>query len=251
MSSLLLRLSAPLQSWGSSSKFNRRMTNREPTKSGVIGLVAAALGRRRSEAIDDLQSLKYGVRIDQTGILIKDFHTAKYWFDKNSFDNKKTFISDRYYLADALFIVGLEGEDILLQEIEAAVKNPAFPLYLGRRSCPPVGQVSLGIREGKSLLEALRDESWHASDWYKKQAPPEVSLEIVYDAEPQDVGAYTLRDIPVSFSLVHRKYAFRSVMNVIDGNRLPNPASRYARYQESTTEHDPMVGLIQLSKEGD
>ena len=245
MSSLLLRLSAPLQSWGSSSKFNKRMTNREPTKSGVIGMIAAAMGLRRDDDLHDLQKIRFGVRIDQEGVLIKDFHTA------HTFDNKQSFISDRYYLADALFIVGLEGEDMLLQDIEAAVKNPVFPLYLGRRSCPPAGQISLGFREGVSLLEALRDESWHASDWYKKQAPPEVSLEIVYDAEPQNVGAYTLRDIPVSFSQVHRKYAFRSVMNVIDGNRLPNPASRYARYQESPTEHDPMAGLIQLSKEGD
>ena len=50
MSTLLLRLAAPLQSWGASSKFGRRATEREPTKSGVIGLVAAALGIRRTEA---------------------------------------------------------------------------------------------------------------------------------------------------------------------------------------------------------
>lgn len=44
MATLLLRLAAPLQSWGSDSKFETRKTGREPTKSGVVGLLAAALG---------------------------------------------------------------------------------------------------------------------------------------------------------------------------------------------------------------
>ena len=42
MSTLLLRLAAPLQAWGTASKFERRRTQREPSKSGVIGMLAAA-----------------------------------------------------------------------------------------------------------------------------------------------------------------------------------------------------------------
>jgi CRISPR system Cascade subunit CasD len=42
---LLLRLAAPLQSWGVESKFDTRRTLGYPTKSGVIGLVASAMGR--------------------------------------------------------------------------------------------------------------------------------------------------------------------------------------------------------------
>jgi CRISPR system Cascade subunit CasD len=49
MATLLLRLAAPLQAWGADSKFETRKTGREPTKSGVIGLLAAALGLRRDE----------------------------------------------------------------------------------------------------------------------------------------------------------------------------------------------------------
>ena len=49
MATLLLRLAAPLQSWGSDSKFETRKTDREPTKSGVVGLLAAALGLRRDD----------------------------------------------------------------------------------------------------------------------------------------------------------------------------------------------------------
>ena len=51
---LLLRLAGPLQSWGMLSHFNERDTARFPTRSGVIGLLAAALGIARDEPLDGL-----------------------------------------------------------------------------------------------------------------------------------------------------------------------------------------------------
>ena len=64
----------------------------------------------------------------------------------------------RHYLQDAVFLVGLESEDTaLLQELETALKHPVYPLYLGRRSCPPTLPLCLGIRAGK-LLDTLRAE---------------------------------------------------------------------------------------------
>ena len=79
MATLLLRLAAPLQSWGSDSKFETRKTDREPTKSGVVGLLAAALGLRRddTEGLARLNGLRFAVRADQEGSLLVDFHTAK------------------------------------------------------------------------------------------------------------------------------------------------------------------------------
>src|SRR5579859_2469851 len=76
MTTLLLHLSSPLQAWGTQSNFTNRDTGREPSKSGVIGLLCAALGRPRSEPVDDLAGLKMGVRIDQEGIIRTDFQTA-------------------------------------------------------------------------------------------------------------------------------------------------------------------------------
>ena len=75
MAVLLLKLAGPLQSWGSASRFTDRGTQHEPTKSGVVGLLAAALGRRRTASVDDLASLRFGVRIDQPGTLQDDFQT--------------------------------------------------------------------------------------------------------------------------------------------------------------------------------
>ena len=76
MTVLLLRLAGPLQSWGDSSRFTTRATRREPTKSGVIGLLAAAQGRRRTDSIEDLLTLRFGVRTDQPGSVVRDFQTA-------------------------------------------------------------------------------------------------------------------------------------------------------------------------------
>lgn len=72
MATLLLRLAAPLQAWGADSKFETRKTGREPTKSGVIGLLAAALGLRRDEheALLRLTGLRFGVRVEREGQLL-------------------------------------------------------------------------------------------------------------------------------------------------------------------------------------
>ena len=131
MATLLLRLAAPLQSWGSDSKFETRKTDREPTKSGVVGLLAAALGLRRddTEGLARLNGLRFAVRADQEGSLLVDFHTAK--------SRDTSYVTYRHYLQDAVFLAGLESEDeALLRELEAALRHPVYPLYLGRRSPP-------------------------------------------------------------------------------------------------------------------
>ena len=158
MATLLLRLAAPLQSWGADSKFETRKTNREPTKSGVIGLLAAALGLRRDDAagLARLNGLHFAVRADREGSLLVDFHTANREEDRKK--GKAPYVTYRHYLQDAVFLVGLESEDTaLLQELETALKHPVYPLYLGRRSCPPTLPLCLGLRVGK-LQDTLRAE---------------------------------------------------------------------------------------------
>jgi CRISPR system Cascade subunit CasD len=204
MSTLLLRLAAPLQAWGQESKFERRLTSREPTKSGVIGMLAAALGRRRDESVDDLAALRFGIRIDQPGKMIKDFHTAR--------TESTSYVTERYYLADAVFVAGFEGEAGFLIELEKAVNSPVFPLYLGRRSCSPAGKVSLGISD-KPLITALREEPWHAGEWYQRRHKETQYLTLVTDID-NPVGIRR-RDLPVSFNPMHRKYALRNVSDEV------------------------------------
>lgn len=200
MSTLLLRLAAPMQSWGLNSKFTRRLTEREPTKSAIIGFLACALGRKRTESVNDLNALKYGVRTDQAGELLTDYQTAK---RKLSDKKELAFISHRQYLSDAIFLAGIEGKESFLHELEAAVRSPVYPLFFGRRSCPPTLPIILGIRP-LSLLEALKTEPYLGK--VKKERPPE-QLSIMLDNE---AGSIIRRDLPVSFSQENRRYTFRS-----------------------------------------
>lgn len=227
MSVLLLRLAAPLQSWGSPSRFTRRQTERAPTKSGVIGLLAAADGRRRSDSLEDLLRLRFGTRIDQPGVVIDDFQTAHN--DKGSMP-----LSHRYYLSDAVFLAAIEGEADLIDSLEQNLKRPKFPLFLGRRSCPPVGPLMLGQRSS-SLHDVLTSEPWQASAMHKKnQRTPTVRVEVIYDGDANSALSETRRDVPLSFDPVRRMYGWRDIQR--EFVELTNPT--FTPPQAHSNDHD-------------
>ncbi len=228
MPTLILRLAGPLQSWGEGSRFNHRHTREEPTKSGVLGLLAAAQGRRRSDSIEDLLHLKFGVRADQPGRLVRDFQTEIDWRT-----NKARPLTYRYYLADAAFLAVVEGGEEMIAVLHSALHHPVFPLYLGRRACPPAGPVWLGIRDS-DLRETLLSEPWQAAGWYRKKQPRSVTLEIVRDAEPDEKIAEAVRDEPLSFSESARDYGWRDVVR--EPMTIDNPLGRQRA-------HDPMALL--------
>ena len=222
MATLLLRLAAPLQAWGADSKFETRKTNREPTKSGVIGLLAAALGLRRDETtqLARLAQLQFGVRVEREGRLLVDFHMAR------NEEKDRSYVTYRHYLEDAVFLVGLSSEDTeLLRELEWALTHPAFPLYLGRRACPPTLPLCLGLRQ-KDLLEALQAEPTLCPDGQPTR--------IVVDAAPQEPGAAPQRDVPLSYDPRHRQYGYRSAREL--------PCQKAAEPLEPTA-HDPFCEL--------
>lgn len=234
MSTLLLRISAPLQAWGYESKFETRRTSREPTKSGVIGLLASALGRSRDESVQDLNELSFGVRVDHEGELLHDYHTVK-------LNESKTYVTHRYYLSDAVFLVGLESDnEELLQKLNNAVLSPAFPLFLGRRSCPPTLPLSLGIREC-SLLEALQSEPWLISQYMQKKLKnrSEFKLRIITDSDPKDSRAVRQKDVAVSFDPRKRQYGYRPI---VEHTPITMVNKNY-EFPEYNTEHDVMAEL--------
>jgi len=144
---LFLRLEGPLQAWGNQeSKFVVRRTSEAPTKSGVIGMLCAALGVSRREAPDEwlpkLAELRFGVRIDAPGVRWWDYHTvgAKMRMRIAEGEGKTkhgAMLTRREYLCDASFLVALQGESALIDQLEAAIRNPKWTLYLGRKCCPP------------------------------------------------------------------------------------------------------------------
>lgn len=157
MTTLLLRLQGPMQSWGTTSRFDERDTQLEPSKSGVLGLVCAAMGRDRSQPIDDLARLRMGVRVEREGIPMRDYQTAREILTAAG-GKDRAIISRRYYLSDAVFLVGLEGDSGLLKMVHEALKRPVWPLFLGRKSFVPSQPAYLadGIVE-KDLETALKN----------------------------------------------------------------------------------------------
>ncbi|MGW3084182.1 type I-E CRISPR-associated protein Cas5/CasD [Streptomyces sp. NPDC001110] len=236
MSVLSLRLAGPLQSWGASARFTRRTTESAPTKSAVIGLLAAAAGIERGDdtRLEPLAALRFGVRIDQPGSRVRDFQTAHH-----SVSGKSMPLSERFYLADAVFVAAVEGDTTLLSDLHAALRNPVYAPFLGRRSCPPARPVDLGLHDGAaSLMDVLGEVPWQASSWYRRQhgGRTDIELTVLREACGSEAEfADTLRDQPISYAAEHRRHALRSIVS--DTVRVPGPsAGRLPR-------HDPFDAL--------
>ena len=248
MAVLLLRLAAPLQSWGGESRYETRLTRLEPTKSAVIGLLASALGRNRDDDILDLTTLRFGVRSDQVGRIVRDFHTASVW---KAGKKDTTTVTNRMYLQDSVFVAGLESDDgAFLQVLADALAAPAHTLYLGRRSCVLSFPWILGVETG-SLEDALTMVSWQASDWFQAKTfkhSESVDLKISYDA-PMSQDTYTLNDVPVSFSPYKRAWRKRNVRTKFvtvyrDGSISERQVSLLTDSQLSVPEVDFFAGFF-------
>jgi CRISPR system Cascade subunit CasD len=231
MSTLLMRLAGPMQSWGTQSRFTERDTGREPSKSGVIGLLCAALGRPREAPVADLAALTMGVRIDRPGIVRMDYQTVggshrhgeRYGVAQVD-GGMRTIESRRYYLADADFLVGLEGEYRLLQELDRALRDPVWPLYLGRRAFVPGEPVRLpddppekaGLRDAP-LREALARYPWPEARPGRNHGAVE-RLQLVLEV-PSGPGSTVRRDVPISFQSDNRVFDVRYVETIT----IPRP----------------------------
>lgn len=239
MAVLLLRLAAPLQSWGCESRYETRKTRKEPTKSGVIGLLASALGRDRDDDISDLTALKFGVRVDQPGKVLRDFHTVSNWKDGQK---TNTTVINRYYLQDAVFLVGLESDDkSFLQILRDALDAPAHPLYLGRKSCLLTFPWCLKIVNG-TLKDVLLSEPWIASKWFQRKSFYRKSfydLMIYMDSDVPTEG-YLQHDVPLNFGFYTRAWSYRRVATYcvrVDKEGQLTPLSLFRHRQDEDTEY--------------
>ncbi|CAN5546685.1 type I-E CRISPR-associated protein Cas5/CasD [soil metagenome] len=213
MHTLLIRLAGPMQSWGTQSRFTERDTGLEPSKSGVVGLICAALGRPRNESVNDLATLRMGVRVDREGVMRRDYHTALN-VAKADGSRPGTVVSNRYYLADADFLVGLEGSDIkCLEAIEQALRSPVWPLSLGRKSFPPgrpVGLVEGGVRNDTALETALKQEPWQPRSGETARLGKQGQWRAVLEV-PYGTTAERRNDQPIDAAFATRQFLPRSV----------------------------------------
>lgn len=170
---LFLRLAGLMQSWGTSSRFQLRRTDAYPSKSGVLGMVLSAMGVRRedsAQALEPLTALLMGVRVDRGGASDWDYHTAGAKIGIRSADGKikktastgeyETLLSRRQYLYDASFLVALQGAADTIDACASVLKNPVWPLFLGRKCCVPAEPVFAGTGRFDTVTAALSSLPW-------------------------------------------------------------------------------------------
>lgn len=216
MPTLLLRLAGPMQSWGTTSRFNERDTGKEPSKSGVMGLLAAALGIDRDnwQDLEPLTRLSMAVRHDRPGVPKRDYQTAgcaaRDTIIKADGTQAKDggVVSQRHYLADAAFLVGLEGEDReLLAKAHRALRDPRWTLFLGRRSYLPSEPVWMGEGvQDAAVTEVLRSWPWIGNRRRWEELPNQILL----SCESTDGSGVLRMDQPLS-SFAERRFGARFV----------------------------------------
>lgn len=215
---VLIRLAAPMQSWGTRSRFGHRDTEMEPSKSGVIGLIAAAMGLARDADLSHLAAMRMGVRVDQAGHLETDYQTAMGVIKASGGRNDNAVLSWRSYLADARFLVGLEGPVSLCEEIRQALRSPRWPLFLGRKGYVPGEPLATMAVVRGSLVDALTTLDWPALS----DGTPVARLPLVIDASSEELGDETW-DVPISFEIGARRYGVRRIRRTFLSPASPSP----------------------------
>ena len=211
LKTLLLKFAGPLQSWGTDSKFETRYTDFYPSKSAVIGMIAASFGYRRNEdeKIKKLNDLDFAVRVDQRGNLLRDYQIATAYKPDGRFE--RNYVTNRYYLEDAVFVVAIGGEDDFIDKIELSLKNPYFQTFFGKRS-NPINPDFILDKTNKGVIESLENISWQAGNWYKKdyKNKSKVELEVYIDGDliKESVSKFR-KDRVESFSQKHRQFGYR------------------------------------------
>lgn len=232
MKTLTIRLSSPLQSYGSEATFGRRTTGDYPSKSAVIGMVAAAMGYGRGDhRILGLNDLELAVRVDQPGKILTDFQTVEWKPDTRK-------VTYRDYLQDAVFVVAIGSDDETIREIKTALRRPYYPIFLGRRSNIPTGVLQLQEFADDNPVSVLQKLDWQASSWYQRRLKKKesISVEIIADTKLlPDKRNRLVKDRVVSFDQRKRQHGFRAVATM--SVSLKNPEFKG---NETETQHDIM-----------
>jgi CRISPR system Cascade subunit CasD len=206
---LILRLDAPLLSFGGVAVDNRRPTQEFPPLSLVTGLLGNALGydHRDTGLLRRLQErIRYASRCDRRGEKVTDFHTVGLGQDhlvgtgwtthgvpelRGGASSDTTHIRFRDYWADSVHTVTLtlhpadEAPD--LSALERALREPERPLFLGRKCCLPSAALLVRRCTAPSLSEALQAEPRIArARWSDPHAAPERLAAWVPGDEPVD-----------------------------------------------------------------
>lgn len=219
-----LLFDGPMQSWGTDSRFQRRMTQGHPSKSAVIGMIAAAMGidRELSERLEPLASLAMSTFLlpkRKHSIRLLDYHTVGGGYNKKTHPlrippkasggpSDNAVVTTREYLTEARFGVLLCGKHDLISEVSKALADPQWGIWLGRKCCIPATPVLIGAFDSRGttfsqlLLAAGLDTSL-----------PETSFDRTEESQATMAEAHGVNDVPVRFNANNREFQMRYVQH--------------------------------------
>jgi CRISPR system Cascade subunit CasD len=216
--SVLMVLDGPLQAYGTHARFERRDTGMYPTVSAITGMIACALGHSRETELGPLTQLEIAVRIDQQGSVMSDFQTVgiEGWRSASGTVKRgEAKLCTRYYLQDATFVVAVGHPDpAFLQRIDDALAAPVWPVFLGRKSCPP----ATPIRAGVSALDPIEALAKVPYKGYLSRPPATLPVVVTDPTGAGDV----VQDIPLDFDV--RRYGPRATARMTVSVHQPPPA---------------------------
>ena len=220
---LVFRLYGPMASWGDVAVGTYRPTFDHPSKSAVMGLLAAAIGIRRDDDDEKVRMLaksyNFAVRVDASGTMLRDYHTSqvpssgsgrnkKYFATRKdelaaSQKDMNTILSTRDYYCDAVYSVCLWGKSdevpYSLENMAQKLKEPEFVLYLGRKSCPLAMPVDAKVVSGRNIQDAFSTmNSDNLLGGLQKDEGMRLYWEENHDAGVPAVHTITRRDDPLS-----------------------------------------------------
>lgn len=161
---LYFTIAGVLQSWGEQSSWNVRDSAEWPTKSGITGMISAALGWGYDDPrIGELcESIEIGFKTcNRFSPQLNDFQTVNYYGGiladgkRETRDAQKTIVQHKYYIMDRKYLVAISASDEILNSIFEAMMNPRWAMHLGRACCPPSQPIIPVIKEYDSIEEAL------------------------------------------------------------------------------------------------
>ena len=211
---LVMYFDAPMQSWGYQSKFDQRTSLSHPTKSGVTGLICAAMGipKNDNNSLAEIVALELIVYVLEFPHRITDFHTIGGGYNKKKTPQNiaktangktgNTVVSRREYLLDAKFAVVLSGEEILVNKVAQALKNPKWGIWLGRKNCIPAEPVFRGVFDDFETAETFVKTLAKTKD---------SKIRKIETVKNFDDATGNIMDIPINFD--KREFSIRRIID--------------------------------------
>jgi len=218
---LLFRIYAPLASWGDIAVGEVRPSYSHPTRSALLGLLAAACGIERSDEPRQAAlaaACRFAVRVDNPGQFMRDYHTVqpprsqKYPFftrrdeliavreqDADAIQSVRDYYMDALYTV-CVWLAGDGSYPYSLQQLSQHLAAPVFALYAGRKSCPLAAPLQPHVVTAPTIKAAFDAARWHDSAVPASVPAPAVFFD---ECDHAGFGGHQLqkvvrRDVPAS-----------------------------------------------------